>query len=163
MKSLILVFLCCTTYLFQSDLSQIRAEYPEAAKNEEKANKLYESLSAITKEDDKVLVAYKGAVSTIMAQFGKGIKEKTDLFKEGRDLLEYAVKAAPENIEIRCIRMSVQENSPKIVGYRDNIEDDKKFILTNYKHTRSKEVKKFVKNYALQSEAFDESEKQKFK
>lgn len=162
MKSLILIFLCCTSYLLQLDLSKIRAEYPEAVKSEEKASKLYESLSTITKEDDKILVAYKGGVSAIMAQFAKGIKEKTDLFKEGRDLLEYAVEEAPENIEIRCIRMGVQENSPKITGYRDNIEDDKKFILTNYKHTRSKEVKKVVKKYVLQSNAFDESEKGTF-
>jgi hypothetical protein len=56
--------------------------------------------------------------------------------------------------------MGVQENSPKIVGYHDNIEEDKKFILTNYKHTRSEEVKKAVKKYVLQSEAFDEAEKQ---
>ena len=162
MKFLIPIFLCCTTYLSRPDLSQIRTEYPEAAKNGEKAHKLYESLSTVTKDDDKVLVAYKGGVSTIMAQFAKGLKEKADLFKEGRDLLEYAVKEAPENIEIRCIRMGVQENSPKITGYHDNIEDDKKFILTNYGHTRS-EVQNVVKKYVLQSEAFDESEKQKFK
>lgn len=160
MKILFLTLLYCAPFLFQPTLSKIRAEYPKAVKNEKKANKLYESLSSITKDDDKVLVAYKGGVSTIMAQFGKGIKEKTDFFKEGRDLLEYAVKEAPENIEIRCIRMGVQENSPKIVGYHDNIEEDKKFILTNYKHTRSEEVKKAVKKYVLQSEAFDEAEKQ---
>ncbi len=162
MKSLILIFLCYTTIVVSPNLSQIRTEYPEAAQNEMLAKELYESLLPVTKQDDKVLVAYKGAAFTIMALFRNGIKEKTDLFNEGRDLLEYAVKEEPSNIEIRCVRMSVQENSPKIVGYRDNIEEDKKFILINYKHTRSKEVKKFVKNYTLQSDAFDESEKQTF-
>src|SRR5690554_5209472 len=110
MKAIYILSIFFLAVYFQPSLSQIRAEYPEAAKNEEKANKLYESLSSITKEDDEVLVAYKGGVCTMMAQFGNGIKEKTDLFKEGRDLLEYAVKEAPENIEIRSIRMGVQEN-----------------------------------------------------
>ncbi|MCG2460166.1 hypothetical protein K8352_05360 [Flavobacteriaceae bacterium F89] len=160
MKFLVLSFLYCTL-LFQPDLTKIRAEYPKASQSEELAKELYKSLLPVTKGDSKVLVAYKGAASTIMALFGNGFKEKTDFFNKGRDLLEYAVKEDPSNIEIRCIRMSVQENSPNIVGYRDNIEEDKKFILINYKHTRSKEVKTFVRNYALQSDAFDDPEKQK--
>ena len=162
MKFLVFSFLFCTTFLLQQDLTKIRAEYPKASQSEALAKELYESLLPVTLEGNKVLVAYKGAATTIMALFGNGIKEKTTLFNEGKDLLEYAVKEDPSNIEIRCIRMSVQEHAPKITGYHENIGEDKKFILINYKHTRSQEVKNFVKSYALQSEAFDESEKQTF-
>ena len=109
-----------------------------------------------------VLIAYKGAIATLKAKYAKGVKHKKEYFKAGKELLESAVAGDPGNIEIRCLRLSVQENAPKIVGYKEHIEEDKKFILDHYQHTTSKEAKAFVKNYVRQSALFEDSEKQLF-
>ena len=143
-------------------LSQIRYTYPDASDSEEITNQLFKDLASVNKVDNEILVAYKGAVSTLKAKYAKGIKNKKEYFKSGVEFIEHAVQTDPKNIEIRCIRLSVQENSPRVVRYKDNIEEDKKFILTNYKHISSKEVREFIKNYALRSSIFEHAEKQLF-
>ena len=113
-------------------------------------------------EDNTILVAYKGAVSALTAKYTKDNTERKELFKNGVLLLEFAVSQKPENIEIRCLRLSIQENSPKFLKYRSNIEEDKTFILNHYEKTKSKAVKEFVKSYILQSTGFNTEEKQRF-
>lgn len=156
----ILVFL--SGLIIPQDLSQMREEYPKANSSEKITDHLFEELSKVQNSNDPVLLAYKGAVSTLKAKYAKGIKNKKEYFKAGVALLESSVKADPQNIEIRCLRLSVQENAPKIVGYKDNIDEDKQFILNNFKDIDSKEVRVFVKNYVLQSSVFEDSEKQLF-
>lgn len=151
-----------TTVNLSNDLATVREKYREASTSEETAKKLHEDLISVSKNDIPVLIAYKGAVTTMMADYAQGIKNKKSFFKDGRELLEYATEKEPTNVEIRCIRLSVQENAPKITGYRKNIEEDKKFILDNYTSIGDKGAKDFVKGYATQSKAFTDTEKQLF-
>jgi hypothetical protein len=144
------------------NIMQLREDYPKANDSAEITNTMYNELALVTQNDQAVLVAYKGAIATLMAKFAKGIRNKEEFFKSGSELLEYAVETDPQNIEIRCLRLSVQENSPKIVDYKGKIQEDKQFILDNFKNTPSKEVKEFVKKYVLQSAIFSESERQLF-
>lgn len=144
------------------DLETVRQDYRKAAESEEATKKLFEGLTEIGKNDAVVLVAYKGAVTTMMAKYAEGIKNKKSFFKEGRDLLEYAIETEPENVEIRCIRLSVQENVPKITGYHRNRSDDKEFILANYTTMEDAGAKEFVKGYTASSDSFTEAERQRF-
>lgn len=144
------------------DLAEIRKIYPLANDNEEVTQKMYDALSEISKEDKAVLVAYKGGVMSLMAKHAKGIKEKKIFFKEGVSLLEYAVEHDNDNLEIRCIRLGIQEYSPKFLKYKDDIETDKQFILDHFSSETSQEIKDFVKGYVQQSSAFSEEEKQLF-
>lgn len=162
MKILVLLFYTMSFVNPVADISEIRQRYPKAIENEEITNQLYDELTQVSHNDSKTLVAYKGAVSTLMAKYAKGIKQKKEYFKEGAKLLEHAIKGEPENIEIRCIRLGVQENSPKIVGYKDNIPEDKQFVLDHYHDISSEAIKAFIKDYVIQSSLFDEREKQLF-
>lgn len=142
------------------DLPQVRVAYREASHNEGKVKQLHEDLLSVSKTDNKVLVAYKGAVITMMAKYATGVKDKKNLFKDGAELLEYAIELDSNNVEIRCIRLSVQENVPKITGYNKNIKEDKNFILENFDAMDDKGAKNFVSGYASESEVFNEAEKQ---
>src|SRR5690606_7759212 len=141
------------------DLNKIRSQYPKAVQSAENATKLDAELAKINSSGKSELLAYKGAISTVKAKFAKKKSEKKDFFKAGVSLIESAVKADPSNIEIRYIRMSVQENSPKFLGYYKNIEADKVFILEHYKSISSVELKEIIKDFVLKSENFSESEK----
>lgn len=141
------------------DLNEIRKQYPLAVENTEIAEKLNDELTSITESSTPELQAYKGAVLTLKAKFAKSRKDKTEFFKRGVALIESAVEAASSNIEIRYIRMGVQENSPKFLGYHKNIEADKGFILKNYESISTLELKEIVKDFVLKSENFSENEK----
>ncbi|MEP3208045.1 MAG: hypothetical protein ABJN95_02590 [Maribacter sp.] len=162
MRLLCVLFLFISPFCLSQELEELRMEYPKANSDAVVANTLFQGLSSISKTDNKVLVAYKGAVTTLKAKFAKRIKDKKTFFKEGAQLLEHAIASEPQNLEIRCLRLGVQENSPKIVGYKDSIQEDKQFLLKHYKTTTNKSVRKFVKGYVLLSKVFSEAEKQLF-
>ncbi|SRX72227.1 hypothetical protein [Aequorivita antarctica] len=159
MKYLFIIALLVSFVGNAQDLKEIRSSYPKAAGSTEITTNLDENLANITSSDKPVLLAYRGAVLTLKAKFAKSRSEKKDFFKEGVSLIESAIKTEPSNIEIHYIRMSVQENSPRFLGYHKNIEDDKRFLLDNYAAVSSKELKSVIKDFVLKSENFDESEK----
>ncbi|NHF60556.1 hypothetical protein FK220_014470 [Flavobacteriaceae bacterium TP-CH-4] len=142
------------------DISEVRQSYREASTDGEAATRLYQDLSTISKGEDDVLIAYKGGVTTMLAKYAKTVKEKKMFFKEGITFLEYAVEKAPNNIEIRYVRLSVKENAPKITGYKKNLDEDKDFILNHLSSVENPEIKKYIKGYISQSKIFNESEKQ---
>lgn len=162
MKSIFLFFIFFLVGLGGTDISDIRAGYRQAATSQEKAEALYSELSSISESDNVLLLGYKGATATLMAKFAKGVKAKTGYFKEGKKLIEQAIAKAPENIELRYIRLSVQENAPKIVRYKKAIAEDKQFILTNYSGIKNIETKKYIKGFVSQSASFSDAEKQLF-
>jgi hypothetical protein len=161
MKLLCLFFFVIST-AFTPDLAEVRKDFKLATNDRESALALRDKLKTVSKEDNTILVAYKGAVTALTAKYTKDNAERKDLFKNGILLLEHAVAQKPENIEIRCLRLSIQENSPKFLKYRSNIGEDKIFILNNYQKTGSQAVKDFVKAYVLQSTEFNTEEKQRF-
>lgn len=59
--------------------------------------------------------------------------KKLALFRQGHKKLEAAIVKSPENAEYRFLRLMVQENAPRSLGYYKNIEQDGKFIKENYK------------------------------
>lgn len=141
------------------DLSSIRKMYADVTKSEANAKEFSEKLSGISASDDKILVAYKAASILLDSKFKNRLKDKMDRFKEGAKLLEATIKNDPNNIEMRMIRLSIQENVPGITGYRKNIKEDKKFLTDHYAE-QSAALKEYLKNFVLQSKSFSEKEKQ---
>ena len=162
MKYLIIIVFLISAAGTAQDLNGIRAAYPKAVESAEITAQLDGELAKINSSNKPVLLAYKGAVSTLKAKFAKSRSDKKEFFKEGVSLIESAVKADPSNVEIRYIRMSVQENSPRFLGYHKNIAEDKEYILKDYKSISSADLKKLVKDFVLKSENFDDSEKKSF-
>lgn len=141
------------------DLSSIRKIYPDVAKSEANAKDFTEKLSGISNNDDKILVAYKAASILVDSKFQHIVGSKISRFKEGAKLLEATLKSDPNNIEIRMIRLSIQEDVPGITGYKKNIKEDKKFITDHYAE-QSGVLKEYLKDFVLQSKSFSEKEKQ---
>lgn len=163
MKYIVFIVFFISMASIAQDLNEIRSEYPKAVQNAETTMKLDGELAKVNSSNKAVLLAYKGAVSTVKAKFATKKSEKKDFFKEGVSIIESAVKAESSNIEIRYIRMSVQENSPKFLGYHKNIEEDKEFILKNYASISSAELKQIVKDFVKNSDNFSENEKHRLK
>lgn len=159
MKYFLTILIASFFMVSPPSLSEVRKSYVVAVNDKEAAFQLNEDLANIKKEDKKTVVAYKGAVLTLMAKFTKTIREKKIFFTEGATLLEYAILEEPNNIEARYIRLGIQENAPKIVGYQKNKKEDKRFILDHYNELSSKELKELIKNFVMLSPSFSEEEK----
>jgi len=121
------------------DLAEIRQDYTTASTSETGTKVLYDKLENFANSKDNILVAYKGAVMTLMAKHTKDRQQKKDFFK------------------------SVQENAPKFLGYHKDIDLDKQFILTNWRSLKDQSLKGIVKEYVAASKSFTDVEKLTFK
>lgn len=144
------------------NISELREKYPQASTDVALTNTLNNELSEVSIADEPTLIAYKGAVLTLMAKHTKTVKEKKTSFIEGVQFLESAIAKAPKNIEIRYLRLSVQEHAPKVVKYNNNIEEDKLFLKEHYKIQKNTSLKAYIKSYVMDSSLFTDEEKQSF-
>lgn len=157
MKLIITLLIFLQTFS-NPELTEIRKMYPNVAVSENSIKAFQDKLQEVTLESNKVLVAYKGASVVMLTKYIKKMPEKKQNFKEGVKWIESAVKSKPDNIEIRMIRLGVQENTPKIAKYNTNIQEDKKYIIAHY-NDESGSMKEYVKNFILTSKSFTEAEK----
>jgi len=78
---LVLLFLgWMATGHVSADLATVREDYRKASESEEATKSLYDDLTAVGKNDTPVLVAYKGAITTKMADYAQNVKDKKRSF-----------------------------------------------------------------------------------
>ncbi|CAM4272183.1 hypothetical protein [Flavobacterium terrigena] len=159
MKVIFSILFAITFSVFQSyNLADIRKMYVESSDSKINTTKFYDFMNKYSKNDE-TLLAYKGASIALKAKHATGIKQKKELFIKGVTILESVIKANPNNVENRLIRLSIQENTPKLLKYKENIDADKKQILLLFSK-QSVDLKEYIKKYVNQSLVFTKAEKQ---
>ena len=94
--------------------------------------------------------AYKGTLLMKKSEFMETPAMKVKVFKEGAKLLEAAIEKYPANVEYRFLRLTIQENAPKLLKYNTTIEQDKSLIIKGYKKLNSN-TRTHILAYAQQS------------
>ena len=97
--------------------------------------------------DNNLALAYLGAFQIIRAKHFFNPFKKLKTFSEGKNNLEEAVRRAPDIVEIRFIRMSVQQEIPGILQYKSDIAADKEFILSHFHRISDPELRHFIIGY----------------
>jgi hypothetical protein len=148
--------------LSHADLATVRQKYVSAAESPADTEALYKMLEDVPDgSTDNTMVAYKAGALTLRAKHEKGLLNKKRLFTQGAKLLEAVIKRDADNYEIRLIRLSIQENAPKITGYNKEIDGDKKFLIKNFA-TQKADLKEFTKGFVKLSPSFTKEEKAAF-
>ncbi len=140
------------SFFQQVDLSTARANFEKAEKSKTNTAVLFNLLKDYH-QSDAILQAYKGASSVLQARYVTDQKTKKKLVVEGIRVLEGAIKDNSINIEMRLIRLIIQENTPKVLKYKMNMDADKQMILANFA-SQSREVKGMIKRYATTRSTF---------
>ena len=127
--SSMLLFFFLTSFI-SSDLNWLRENYQKASSDKEICKKMMNEL-AKTKNNSPTHLAYLGGVQTIWANHVFSPINKFSTFKKGKKNIEHAIKLEPNNVELRFIRLSIQNNIPHFLGYKSNINEDIAFIESN--------------------------------
>ncbi len=155
---LLFSFITALFLFFQSaDLEGLRNAYSKANSSNEGA-KNFIQLADKNSSSDPLVKGYKAAAKILEAKVTTEKNKRKFFVKSGATDLEAVIKSNPNNVELRVIRMSVQENIPKIVGYSKNLKEDKTYILTNYSKQNSS-LKTYIKKFAMQSKTMTATEK----
>ena len=158
----ILAFLCCTLMYAQDvSMSTLRAHYKEAVTDAHQIVVLEQYMEGVNTESSPKLLAYKGALLALKAKEEKKIKLKKELFLQAKSAIELAVSKDTRDIELRFIRLGIQERIPKFLKYKHHISEDRTFILNHIKSVRSSNLKKHLKAFVAQSKSFNAEEKNK--
>ncbi|MBP4137320.1 hypothetical protein [Flavobacterium geliluteum] len=150
------------TVISAPDIASIRKMYPTVGKSEANAKEFTAKLAGIANTDETILVAYKAASILLDSKYEKKLSSKMNRFKEGAKLLESTITSEPNSVEIRMIRLSIQENVPGITGYKKNIKEDKAFIIAHI-NEQNATLKEYIKAFIVQSKSFSAKEKQSAK
>lgn len=118
-------------------LGNVRNGFKTAKQSEENAIAFNELMQKNMSIGTNVKLAYLGASEVMLADYGINIPQKISQFKKGRDMIESAVSAEPNNIEVRLVRLVIQDQIPRFLKYKDNIEEDKEFVLNNFSKSQA--------------------------
>ena len=144
-------------------LKRARELYQSASFYEDSAKVLFDLLAGKDFKSDPILKAYQGAAITIQARYSWNPVKKLEFFNIGKNLIEEAVKAAPNAWEIRYVRFTVQEGSPGFLGYRNNLSGDKKIIINQLTVAAQNPPELYIARqaalYLLKSEEVNSTEK----
>lgn len=141
----ILFFCFLSVQVFAQDMAKLRKEFVAATQSMEASQTFLNSTAKLGERP--LLQAYRGAALVIHAKFAKGVEGKKKYAKEGVTALESAVKQDPQNVEIRTLRLSIQEQSPKVLKYKSNIEEDRSFVKKALAELPNGALKTFVEGY----------------
>ncbi len=118
---------------------------------------LINNLTTSNKGDQKLQKAFEGALMMKKAGLLKGAGNKLKQFKAGREKLESSLQTDPGNTEFRFLRLMMQENAPKILGYNDELEEDHQHLRKNFK-TLPSSVQQVVIDYSKTSKILKPSD-----
>ncbi|TAG92992.1 MAG: hypothetical protein EAZ20_02050 [Bacteroidetes bacterium] len=130
------------------DLDEIRKLFSEAAESQLKSSKLYTLLQNETGKIP-ILLAYRAGAEALQAKHSWNVLTKWTKIAQAMDLFKKAVDFSPNDIEIRFLRYSIQNNTPTILGYSENLTEDKQkmidlFAQSNVPNAMKEEIRKII-------------------
>lgn len=144
-------------------IKNVRVLFEKAATDEKTCMQLLDSLKKSDPVKNPVHYGYWGAVETISAQYAVNPYTKWSTFDKGKAKLEKVIAANPSNIELIYLRFTVQCGAPSFLGYNQNINTDKRFLID---HLREVYEKNFdhdlfyrISKYLEQAEQLTDTEK----
>jgi hypothetical protein len=126
MKRILFLIISLTLFSFSEPNhfnEDIRANYFQSIDNSSKALQFNQYVSKFQNESAFIL-AYKGMAKFMLCKHAESVYEKYHKFNEGKVLLELAIQKEPTNIEFIYLRYTVQQNTPSLLNYSSEINDD---------------------------------------
>lgn len=133
MRSLfLLVCLCVFTRSYaggEVDVNFLRQEYYKCVSDADRTHTLYHKLVAL-KSNKPLVIGFIGALEALKAKHAWNPYKKMEHLNAAIVTLDKAIKAEPDNIEIRFLRYTVEYFVPAFLGYSKHIAEDKRVIIS---------------------------------
>lgn len=154
-----LLFLSFVSLANNPALKQVRDLYEKSYKDESACNKLIEILSPYNENNNPLYAGYKASAIMMMAKHVFNPFSKMSYFKKGKRILESAIKADNDNVELRFLRFNAQTHMPSFLGYDGSIEKDRKFLESSFPKISDNRLRAFLILYLKDSDYISEEKK----
>tara|TARA_R110002096_G_scaffold283362_1_gene477410 strand:+ start:317 stop:811 length:495 start_codon:yes stop_codon:yes gene_type:complete len=123
-----LIFLCSLNIQLQAQAKDVNKEKFYLAMASTDLELIEAELAKLERQGAAAEQAFVGALVMKKAGALQKVGDKLETFKKGKEILEKAISAKPDNAEFRFLRLMIQENAPSILGYGSNIKEDAEMI-----------------------------------
>jgi len=144
-------------------INMVRTLFQKAPTEENSCKELIRVLGSYNEKNNPLFSGYKACGTMMMAKYVFNPFSKLSYFKKGKNLLEKAILADATNIELRFLRFSVQTNIPSFLGYDDDIENDKKFLILSLSAVKDQTLKAMIISYFKKCGCLTNNENNKIK
>ncbi|HTM98213.1 MAG TPA: hypothetical protein VL088_05705 [Pedobacter sp.] len=141
MKFTLWAYVCIVNHV-TSDLAYIRSNYEVAVADKKVCKEMLHKLNK--SKLSNVQLAYLGGFQTIWANHTFNPLTKLSTFKKGKANIDRAILNDQDNIETRFIRLSVQKNCPRFLGYFKNIQEDELYLSKHIAKVNDKDLKNMI-------------------
>ncbi|RQP10319.1 MAG: hypothetical protein EAS48_07550 [Chryseobacterium sp.] len=124
------------------DLDYLRANYSRAVTDKTLCNRMITDLRQSNRS--AVAGAYYGALLCVRAKHSLNPMQKLQSFNAGKAALEAAVARVPKNVEVRFLRLSIQQNIPRFLNYRSDVDEDRRYLAAHMHKITSVELKSMI-------------------
>lgn len=145
-KLCIFVFLFCFNSV-PTDLIEIRNLYEKLKDSEENTLALQNVAVKSISISPELKKAYLAVTHMALAQYKISPIYKWKAFSEGKERLEEAIKADSSDLEIRYIRLTIQQHAPSLLGYNTKINSDRNFLIANLPAIKKSDLDLFARIY----------------
>lgn len=123
-------FICSMLILSATVKAQSLEDYRKNYISSKSDKSLCEAMINYLHKEEKTPLyqAYLGAYQAMWANHVFSPISKLSTFNKGKKNIQAAVSKDTENIEIRILRYSVQNNAPGFLGFNKELKQDKIFI-----------------------------------
>jgi len=166
MKTLLILFTFlwspAPNNLHKPSLVEIRNLLMQAAESK-KANTQLKAALAQYAENNTVINGYRGVSTMIEAKHMFNPLSRWNKFKEGRAMMEDAIKTDVNNFELRYLRFAIQTSVPPVLGYSKNIEEDKKLLIAQLERVKDSDLRTRTVKYLMSTKYCTPEELNKLK
>lgn len=154
MRAWLIIFIFWSTTAVAQDqlLADIRQNIGEVFKTDTVCMRMHETFEKTDISKSNLLLGYKGAVEMGVGRHHPNVFKKMGFFNDGKEKLEQSIENDPKNLELRFLRLTIQTNLPSFLGYGENKESDKAFVLANLDSAPSEDFKKRVRGFIKKAE-----------
>lgn len=114
-----------------ADIEKYRMLYRQSISSEKSAQVLVKETDNTA--NNALIKGYRAAGMALLAKHKTSPWDKLTYLKKSETLFKEAVNEDPANIEIRFLRLTVEYNTPSVLGMSSHVAEDTKLINANLK------------------------------
>ncbi len=133
--------------VYSNELETYRAFYYGVCLNEIDIHDFSSFLELRAGNNDVVEEAYHSMIWFLWADYYVNPIKKWKCFNQGREGLEKLIAKHTENIELRFLRLTIQENVPDFLEYNSNKKEDKEFVYRKLQDISDTDLRDKIINY----------------
>lgn len=133
-KFIVVFLFSCISFAQAQEISmtELRKSLRDGQENKEIAEKTHQILE-VTNSSNPRFNALKASNYGVMCIHHKSPIKRMNYLRKMSAIINQAVEQAPNDLEVRLIRLSIETQVPKILGFSTHIKKDRDFVKANFK------------------------------